>query len=1463
MDNKPTSTISNTEPHHDGISPIETPQIDRNQPPSEKLTVTPRTVKKIVHCDVCSKRRLVTVETEWVRPPLWNCFDNPDIEYKSCSIPEQQEITRPVQTQAPSTPQLGIPQQRPRELQQTWPVLPPVFQNQESHLLLPKPNPAPLVHQPMYQQTHKKLANWELLNSFVNESWTLEEIQTLLKYVLKFNTDFSDENLKNYPELTIRHNNPDECRAKIEAILAAAKANDRRQKAPVRNQFMVPPTHLQRPHIINFGYRVNMQNIKPGKKKLRKRNIEYDESGFSESSVTESEPSEYEEVVKRPKRRSERIRGLDKVSYKKEMQDEFPNLKEEASEEEETKLQRSFEQAPKKRAIGEIPAEDKLEKILAVRTKSLPYYRTIMHVEDDQEDETDQVEAEEFLIKFDGLSYIHVKWFTEAELKTKFGKRAVNSRLQNFRINWPQLELEQEELYNGEYFPPDYLSIDRILDSRVDSNTGKEMYLIKWGDGLPYSQSTWEDASNISDELKIAEYLRFNRPPRDLKPRQLDALPEQKMMWYRGSGKEYKSGHRLRSYQLDGLNWLIGRWWNGKNCILADEMGLGKTIQSVSFIDHIKTIHNMRGPFLIVVPLSTIEHWKREIESWTDMNVVVYHDPYRGKESRKFIRDHEFYFKNMSQTGRVTIMKFNVLLTTYETVKSDADELSRIRWVCLIVDEGHRLKNREAKIVSSFDNIQAQHRVLLTGTPIQNNTGELWALLNFISPKNFGNKEDFDAQFADLVTSEQVEKLKNYIGPYILRRVKEDVEKSIPPLEEAIIDCELTTIQKKYYRAVLERNRDFLVKSSNKTNLPNLLNVEMQLRKCCNHPWLIKGTEEKDTIDIKTNEEYINKLIETSGKMVLLAKLLPKLKKEGHRVLLFSQMKGVLDIIEKILYTSGYLFERLDGNTRGNERQRSVDRFCAPNSDKFIFLLTTRAGGLGLNLTVADTVIIFDSDWNPQQDVQAQARCHRIGQDRPVVVYRLITKATYESEMFERASKKLGIDHAIMNTLNKGRKEFATKEEFEKMLRYGVYSILEDDESAKKFQEQDIEDILKRNVRKVSKDTDNANKQVSFTRMNFLSDTSDSSLDVNAPDFWEKILKIEDTKQATNEEIEANSLLNQLTDRSVTKSNANIFFRSFKSHIDKSLRKKEKGDVIHSLETDIALLIQIGTMKKVFSEYQRDHAANCLKNLEKRTRRKADSSAKEEVFEYEVMDSKPAQSNKPKQGQIKPIWPGDICETCFCGGKLLACENCKGKFHKKCTKGDFLCDSCALNVVTCFKCDGEKLLSSDCIPKAYDSIEGEYFTCIVRSCNRSFHKECCDHSSGLKHFLDSVKGLRCPKHTCHNCHKVSGTNLLYCQTCPKAFHFQCLPIGQVARLTSKKIFCKDCLPKVKENCELSRALIVPSVNLSNKDEKVKKEEIEKLTGGISNRFKPGKYDINIFDFLTLVRSEDGIKLFQK
>eukprot|EP01102_Stenamoeba_stenopodia_P011177 TRINITY_DN341_c0_g2_i3.p1 TRINITY_DN341_c0_g2~~TRINITY_DN341_c0_g2_i3.p1 ORF type:complete len:817 (+),score=280.73 TRINITY_DN341_c0_g2_i3:2550-5000(+) len=491
------------------------------------------------------------------------------------------------------------------------------------------------------------------------------------------------------------------------------------------------------------------------------------------------------------------------------------------------------------------------------------------------------------------------------------------------------------------------------------------------------------------------------------------------------------------------------------------------------------------------------------------MNYILY----QGRNiDREMIRQYEWHFQD--DRGNPIMKehyKFNVVLTSYELIlASDWNELSKINWRAVIIDEAQRLKNYKSKFAEHIKTFKCEHRILLSGTPIQNNLDELWTLLNFIDPFRFASMSEFLREFSDLGNKETLDKLHQLLKPLLLRRLKEDVEKSIPTKEETIIEVELTTIQKRYYRAVLEKNRDFLNRGNMKSAFIKLANVLSQLRKVCNHPFLLPYAEERETAALK-GEAYFERIVESSGKTVLLDKLLPKLKANHHRILIFSQMVKTLDLLEKYLQYRAYPYERFDGTMKAVERQAAIDRFCKPESDRFVFLLSTRAGGVGLNLAVADTVVIFDSDWNPQMDLQAQARAHRIGQKKEVKVYRLITRNTCEFNLFEQASKKLGLDQVVLDGVSKESKRIETKE-LNDLLKKGVYSVLQNnDEEIAKFCAEDIDQILEARTTKVTynsvKGEGNSNTSgMNFSKAFFQSKETDSEIDINAENFWELAL---------------------------------------------------------------------------------------------------------------------------------------------------------------------------------------------------------------------------------------------------------------------------------------------------------------------------------------------------------------------
>ncbi|KAI8331840.1 SNF2 family N-terminal domain-containing protein [Chlamydoabsidia padenii] len=713
---------------------------------------------------------------------------------------------------------------------------------------------------------------------------------------------------------------------------------------------------------------------------------------------------------------------------------------------------------------------------------------------------------EELLIKYKYTSFHHVEWVPIQQIQNEhLGKH----RVKKFLKKW------EEDGEKGEDFR-EQLKLDRIVDEGEleDPDTGelKIFYLCKWNAQF-YDQCTWEKEEDVEkmDESKIEEFtIRRIIPEYKIKPN--PPRPDLSRFMKYDRSPAYRYGNELRSYQLEGLNWLRFCYYSFRSCILADEMGLGKTVQSVALLNDIYHILGIKGPFLIVAPLSTIPHWERAFRAWTDLNVI----DYRGSNvARNLIVDTEFYYRDHDSNNIKDRWKFDVLITTYEMASSSAPLLSKIHWKCGVFDEAHRLKNKQSKVLEILRTFYMEHKLLLTGTPLQNNLDELYSLLNFMQPDVFSDENFFFSEYGSLQTAAQVEKLQALLKPIMLRRFKEDVEKTIPVKEETVVEVELTNPQKKWYRAILEKNFSFLRKGA-KTNkeMPHLRNIMMQLRKCCIHPYLLEGAEEVIVSECNalSAQDQFNCLVQSSGKLVLIDKLLKKLILGNHKVLIFSQFTSCLDILSDYLKRRKYAFERIDGSIPGDQRQAAIDRFSTlPIEESFVFLLCTRAGGVGINLTAADTCIIFDSDWNPQNDLQAQARCHRIGQTKPVQIYRLICANTYEKDMFDRAGMKLGLDKAVMSRSGptgepdngQPSKHELTKQEIENLLKKGAYGAMLDDEASTQFCEEDIDQILERRTKVIRHE---GNEQGSvFSKATFSAGTGDvDGVELDDPDFWEK-----------------------------------------------------------------------------------------------------------------------------------------------------------------------------------------------------------------------------------------------------------------------------------------------------------------------------------------------------------------------
>ncbi|KAF9479710.1 hypothetical protein BDN70DRAFT_878461 [Pholiota conissans] len=600
---------------------------------------------------------------------------------------------------------------------------------------------------------------------------------------------------------------------------------------------------------------------------------------------------------------------------------------------------------------------------------------------------------------------------------------------------------------------------------------------IKW-DGLNYDEATW-DTPPRPGELGYAAFKsafgRFIDGQTVFVPKQTKAYWE---TFDNRKKDEYRKRHLLKEasdlelgqapglklmpFQVDGFNWLCNNWWNHQHCILADEMGLGKTVQIVTFLGNIAANWNA-FPALVVVPNSTITNWVREFERWAPHLRVV---PFSGeKAARDVIKTFELFHKSPPPGNTTT--KFHVLVTTYETL-TNAKEFTPVfrnqpRWEVLVVDEGQRLKSDASLLFRKLNELNTAHRIIMTGTPLNNNMRELFNLMNFLDPENWHDLEALEKQH-EVLDEELIKQLHARLRPYFLRRIKSEVLE-LPPKNEVIVPISMAPLQREVYRSILSHNLNILNGLAQPTNgqsgitKSRINNVLMQLRKCLQHPYLYAEDIEPRNLPARETHE---KLIDASGKLRFLKALLPKLKEHGHRVLLFSQFVIALNVIEDFLQGEGYKFLRLDGSTQGSVRQKAMDEYNKPGSEYFIFLLTTRAGGVGINLFTADTVIIFDPDFNPHQDLQAIARAYRYGQKKTCLVFKLMVKDSAEERIVQIGKKKLVLDHLIVQKMDDD--DEGGGENVQSILTYGAQALFDSEQEARDitYSEHDIDKLLEK-----------------------------------------------------------------------------------------------------------------------------------------------------------------------------------------------------------------------------------------------------------------------------------------------------------------------------------------------------------------------------------------------------------------
>lgn len=578
---------------------------------------------------------------------------------------------------------------------------------------------------------------------------------------------------------------------------------------------------------------------------------------------------------------------------------------------------------------------------------------------------------------------------------------------------------------------------------------------------------------------------------------------------------------QLKPYQLESLNWMIHLAEKGLNGILADEMGLGKTLQSISILAYNYEFLNNQGPHLICVPKSTLSNWMKEITRWCpSLRPIRFHGNKTEREELK-----QTHFSNAAaahdgrrpsdriknpETGEMeddnsgNPRQWDVCITTYEVCNTEKKTLEKFAWKYLVIDEAHRLKNEASQFSKTVRMFNTAHRLLLTGTPLQNNLHELWALLNFLLPDIFGNSEQFDEWFNleiddDDAKKKMINQLHSILRPFMLRRLKKEVAKGLPPKTETLLMVGMSKVQKKLYKDLLLRDIESLTGKATSKGKTAILNIVMQLRKCCGHPYLFEGVEDRSLDPLGEH------LVENCGKLVVVDKLMKRLKERGSRVLIFTQMTRVLDILEDYMHMRGYNYCRIDGNTEYSDRESSIEEFNQEGSEKFCFLLSTRAGGLGINLQTADTCILYDSDWNPQADLQAQDRVHRIGQKKPVNIYRLVTENTVEEKIVERAQQKLKLDAMVVQQGQLKDKDKLSSQEIMAAVRFGADVVFRSEEST--ITDEDIDAILERGKNRTKELADKLQEAQKGDLLDFRMDGGISAQTFEGVDYSDKELR--------------------------------------------------------------------------------------------------------------------------------------------------------------------------------------------------------------------------------------------------------------------------------------------------------------------------------------------------------------------
>ncbi|KAI9889784.1 MAG: hypothetical protein M1814_004986 [Vezdaea aestivalis] len=674
-----------------------------------------------------------------------------------------------------------------------------------------------------------------------------------------------------------------------------------------------------------------------------------------------------------------------------------------------------------------------------------------------------QEQDKEYLVKWKGLSYRFVKWMPGVWI---WGAANHVSRQAFIKRNMPPAMVTEDVV------PFEYTKIETIFDVEFNLYAFKsktallnqindvKSVLVKF-EGLGYDQAVWEPPPNSDDQVNwplfeaaYANWVegKFIRSPTDIQIRRNTKAARRQDFDDLGLTEQpiELSGGTLMPYQLHGINWLYKNWHEGKNVILADEMGLGKTVQLIGLMSTLFSQHKC-WPFLVVAPHSTCPNWKREIQKWCPgLRVVTYYGDAAGKDLARYYE--------LLPKGEGRKLQCHVVVTAYDTPISDKGNrfFMNFGWAGLIVDEGQRLKNDNSLLYKALKRIETELRVLVTGTPLQNSTRELYNLLQFLDDSV--DAASLDAEYKDLADRDTITQLHSRLQPVLLRRTKAGtLGKQLPPIATSVVPLNMTKLEIELSKQILQSDDQIsrAIAEGNgtisKNNRGGASNIVMALRLCMSHP----HNSDKSLRDSSDSD-----LVEDSSKFRFLGAVLPQLKTDGHRVLIFSQFIDTLDMLETMLDGLGMLYARIDGSVSTHIRQKSIDTFNDPSSKLFAFLLSTRSGGVGINLATADTVFIMDPDYNPHQDIQAFSRAHRFGQTKPVLAFQLMVRSSVEEKILQKSRRKIALGEAIVEKLSDAQ----VKADAATILEWGAKALFSTDEdpNVAPYTTDEIEKLLDR-----------------------------------------------------------------------------------------------------------------------------------------------------------------------------------------------------------------------------------------------------------------------------------------------------------------------------------------------------------------------------------------------------------------